>query len=76
MSDKFQHQGEHRCVCCGCTEITPCVGGPQGRCWWTYIDNEGDGLCSQCAAIPLDDLIYRLFNIHVADLYMNQVAHR
>lgn len=65
-----------RCVCCGCTEMQACLGGPQGRCWWTYIDDEGDGLCSQCAAIPSMNLIHRLFNIDVSELWMNQAAHR
>jgi hypothetical protein len=43
-----------KCVGCGCTDVTPCLGG----CRWTGINEETDeGLCSACAARPLDQLM-------------------
>jgi hypothetical protein len=46
-----------KCVGCGCTDTTPCLGG----CRWTGINEETDeGLCSTCAARPLDQLMARI----------------
>ena len=44
------------CIGCGCTQLTPCLGG----CHWTTEDfGDGHGLCSACAVIPLEELIRR-----------------
>lgn len=57
MSRKIQAEPEKRCVVCGCTNHTPCIGGPMGTCWFTHLDEVScAGLCSQCAALPLAEL--------------------
>jgi len=43
-----------QCVACGCTELKACPGG----CYWVGINPvTHEGLCSRCAARPLDDLM-------------------
>lgn len=57
MSRKHKREPEKRCVVCGCTNSEPCIGGPMGTCWFTYLDEVSNaGLCSKCAAVPLADL--------------------
>lgn len=42
---------EPTCTVCGCTEFTPCIGGPAGTCWWVSLDRKTKaGLCSSCEA--------------------------
>lgn len=41
------------CIGCGCYDTAPCLNG----CFWTWMNElTGAGLCSQCAALPLDQL--------------------
>lgn len=43
-----------RCIGCGCTDAQPCPDG----CAWAAVDEEqGIGLCTNCAVKPLDQLI-------------------
>ena len=47
-------QDEIACIVCQCTESAPCLGG----CAWAAVDPEaGVGLCTRCAAKPLERLI-------------------
>jgi hypothetical protein len=47
---------ETTCVGCGCTDLQACAGG----CQWIAIDEmTGFGICSNCAILPLDDLVER-----------------
>lgn len=50
------------CVGCGRTDALPGADLYDGTTpFWTWIDkNESQGLCSFCAAIPLDDLIEKI----------------
>jgi hypothetical protein len=46
--------GEIQCVGCGCTDSRPCPGG----CAWAAVnEDEGIGLCTNCAVLPLDELL-------------------
>jgi len=48
---------EFTCTGCGCRDSSPCIAG----CFWTWKDEQsGAGLCSQCAALPLDELEARI----------------
>jgi len=50
---------EIRCVGCGCTDSRPCIT-ETGPCTWIVIVEESrSGLCSACAALPLETLIVR-----------------
>jgi hypothetical protein len=45
-----------RCIGCGCTAAAACPGG----CSWVVVNEEsGYGLCSVCAAAPLEYLIVK-----------------
>lgn len=47
------------CIGCGCSDEDPCEGG----CSWVSVNEDlGAGLCSQCAAKPLDELIEKIEN--------------
>jgi hypothetical protein len=42
------------CIGCGCSDYAPCEGG----CSWAATDPEtGVGICSNCAAKPLEELL-------------------
>jgi hypothetical protein len=43
------------CVACGCSDSQACAGG----CAWAAIDEDGNGLCTACAMLPIDVLIER-----------------
>ena len=50
---------EIRCVGCGCTDSQACVT-EDGACFWVVVVEETrTGLCSACAALPIDVLIAR-----------------
>lgn len=54
---------ETRCVGCGCTEHAPCFGmlTAGGTCFWTWIGGDDKfGLCSACAAKPIEELEQRV----------------
>lgn len=41
------------CIVCRCYDTAPCLNG----CFWTWMNElTGAGLCSQCAALPLEEL--------------------
>lgn len=52
------------CLGCGCTDAAACAyDDGLGRlvCFWTWkSDDEADGLCSSCAAVPLDELLVKM----------------
>ena len=52
------------CVGCGCTDLSACIdNGPLsvgGRCAWVAVTEGGKGLCSRCAAMPIDKLIEKM----------------
>lgn len=43
------------CVGCGCTDLEACANG----CAWVAIDENGNGLCTNCARLPIDVLVER-----------------
>jgi hypothetical protein len=45
---------EITCVGCGCTDSRPC---PEGCYWIAMEEAAGRGICSQCAATPVDALL-------------------
>lgn len=46
------------CNGCGCTDEDPCIDLAGQPCRWTVVNEEvGAGLCSVCAARPLQELI-------------------
>jgi hypothetical protein len=55
---------EARCIGCGCTNLDACADdGPLsvgGRCVWVAAMENGKGLCSRCAAMPVDKLIEQM----------------
>lgn len=58
MGHELQPLDEIRCVGCGCTDSKPCFDLAGQPCYWAAVNEEsGSGLCSLCAAKPLDRLI-------------------
>ena len=43
------------CVGCGCSDAQACSSG----CAWAATDENGNGLCTVCAQLPIDVLIER-----------------
>lgn len=61
------------CIGCGCTDSDPCPGG----CSWIAGDEDlGAGLCSQCAAEPLKELIGRAVRLRSVRLAGRRSHHK
>jgi hypothetical protein len=57
------------CVGCGCTPSEACIT-PAGPCDWAAIHPSGEyGICTECAALPIEDLLRGMWNEIPTELF-------